>query len=238
MKLYKELNIDLNKKNIISVVGGGGKTTSIKVLSKELKDEGKRVLVATSTGIAIPKRDDYDNLFIGLLPNDFDPMKGSITYYAERTDDIKLKTQNISLIDEIIERKVFDVILIEADGSKGLPIKAPATHEPVISKYTTMTIGVVGLDSIGTIIDDKNVHRSELFRKLVGEEVKVIDSAAIFKLVQDENGLFKNSKGKRVLLLNKADNEFKIQQGRNIRESLKKSGTKILIADIRTNTYF
>ena len=237
VKLYKELNIDLNKENIISVVGGGGKTTSIKVLSKELKDLGKKVLIATSTGIFIPERDDYDNLFIGSLPSDFNPMVGSITYYAEKTDDIKLKTRDISLIDEIIERNIFDVILIEADGSKGLPIKAPAAHEPVISKHTTITLGVIGLDSIGTIINDDNVHRSELFKKIVGEEVKVVEPDAIIRLVYNENGLFKNSKGRKVLLLNKADSSFKIQQGISIRDNLKESGIDIIVANMRTNTY-
>src|SRR5690606_8203409 len=105
-----------------------------------------------------------------------------------------------------------------------LPIKAPGAHEPVISKHTTITLGVIGLDSIGTIINDGNVQRSELFKKIVGEEVKVVDSDAIIRLVYNENGLFKNSKGRKVLLLNKADSSFKIQQGISIRDNLKESG--------------
>ena len=42
-----------------------------------------------------------------------------------------------------------DVLLIEADGSRRLPLKAPAGHEPVIIPETDAVIGCAGLTCIG-----------------------------------------------------------------------------------------
>lgn len=53
--LYEGLEIDLNKKYVISFVGGGGKTTSIYKLADELTRKGKRVIVTTTTHMQMPK---------------------------------------------------------------------------------------------------------------------------------------------------------------------------------------
>lgn len=237
MKLYKVLDLDLDQSSVISVVGGGGKTTTIETLAKELCCEDKKVLVTTSTAIFIPRRGSYDDLFVGELPNDFSPKPGTITYFSETKDKIKLKTNDISLIDRIITQKIFDFILIEADGSKGKPIKAPGPNEPVISQYTTITIGVIGMDCIDTIIDDENVHRSDLFLNLLREDLKVIDNNAIIKLILSENGLFKESIGRKIVLLNKAKSNSMIKHAKEIKLKLRYEDISIIIGDVMTNTY-
>lgn len=235
MKLYKVLDLDINRKNIVSVVGGGGKTTTINTLASEFKELDKKVLVATSTGIFYPGKSQYDNVFIKELPLEFQPSKGSITYFGEINNGIKLKTENIGLIDEIIERNLFDIILIESDGSKTFPIKAPAIHEPVISNNTNITIGLIGMDSIGVKIDEEHVHRPELLKEIVQKDY--VDSEAIVKLVKHKAGLFKCSKGEKILLLNKADNEEKISAAREIKENLYSEDIRVIIGDIKTE-YF
>ena len=246
MKLYKLLDLNLDKLNIISVVGGGGKTTSIKKLAKELSGIGKKVLITTSTGISIPNKDDYVHLFIKTIPLDYKPSSGTIDYYGELIDNIKLKTKDISIVDEIINRNIYDIVLIEADGSKGMPIKAPAAHEPVISELTTMTIGVIGLESLGMKVTEENVHRPEIFIKLTDSQI--VDIEAVINLVQSKNGTFKNSLGKKILLLNKADDDKRIKLAIEIRETLKgklsfrlerseMEKLDIIIADVKSNKY-
>lgn len=237
MQLFEILGIDLDKNSVISVVGGGGKTTTILMLGGELKEIGKKVLITTSTAIFIPDNSSYHDLFIKEVPKDFSPQTGTVTYYAEEKDEFKLKTKKIALIEEIIKRKIFDFVLIEADGSKGMPIKAPASHEPVISRHTSLTIGVIGLDSLGTEINNINVHRPELLKKLINDDINKIDINVIVKLVLNENGLFKNCYGKKILLLNKANNTLRISQAIVIKEKLKDTDIGVVIGDVKSSLY-
>ena len=45
-------------------------------------------------------------------------------------------------------------LLIEADGAKRFPVKAPASHEPVLLPETTHVINVCGLDSLGKPMEE------------------------------------------------------------------------------------
>lgn len=237
MKLYKKLGIDLEHTNVISVVGGGGKTTTILTLAKELKKQGQKVLITTSTGIFIPEKDSYDNLFLMEIPESFMLKNGTITYFAQIDTGIKLKTKEISLIDHIISRSIFDTILIEADGSKAKPIKAPAEHEPVISKHTTITIGIIGLDCLGSPINEEYVHRPELILDILHENEEIINNSVIIKLAKDKNGLFKNSLGRKILILNKCNDASRIENATKIKKELEDTDIHTIMGDILTNKY-
>lgn len=54
--LIQALNIDINKKMIISFVGGGGKTSSIYELGSELSKLGKKVIITTTTHMQMPEK--------------------------------------------------------------------------------------------------------------------------------------------------------------------------------------
>jgi molybdenum cofactor cytidylyltransferase len=51
-----------------------------------------------------------------------------------------------------------DHVLVEADGARSLPFKAPGTFEPVVPSATTMMISVIGADALGRVIADQ-CHR-------------------------------------------------------------------------------
>ena len=80
-------------------------------------------------------------------------------------------------------KRLFDFILVEADGAKRKPIKAPADYEPVIPSSTTLVIGVIGLDALGKAIDEETIHRCELFCSLTGKKAgNTIDREASWSL--------------------------------------------------------
>jgi len=214
LKLYQELDIRLDKKEMICFVGAGGKTSAMFHLAKELKQLGKKVLVTTTTSIFFPKKEEYD--FPIINPRDdfkdvFVNENGSIIVMGkECTKERKLKGFDKSWLDQLFMNSDFDYILVEGDGSRRKPIKAPASYEPVIPSLTACTIGVVGLDSVGKSISQETVHRVQAFCDIVGQgEGSIIDEESIIRLVSHENGLFKGTprSSRKYLLLNKADDE-------------------------------
>lgn len=213
MKLYEALELKLDKGDLISIVGGGGKTTTMYKLAGELKSIGKRVLVTTTTAILAPELYLYDSL---LLYNGessrVETLRSSIGHITVLGSTINKEGKLLGVepeeINRLINNKEYDVIIVEADGSKGRPIKAPAQHEPVIPSSTTAVVGVIGLDSLGKRISEATVHRPELFSAITDGEIQgVIDEEKILKLVTHKEGLFKGTPemAKKFLLLNKED---------------------------------
>lgn len=235
-----QLNINKNKKETISFVGGGGKTTTIFGLAEELIKAKKRVLISTTTKIFNPKKQEYDYYFLDDIDREFTPLEGTVTVLGECIKDGKLIGVSPKKVDEIIDRNMFDFILIEADGSKGKPIKAPAPHEPIVPIKTTITIGIIGLDCFNKAIDQNIAHRPELLKKISGNEhFKTINQNVIINLVLAKDGLFKNSKGKKILLLNKADESSKIHIAKTIQDKLGSMGfTNIVLADVKKKLFY
>ena len=69
-------------------------------------------------------------------------------------DKGKLKGIDREFIDKIYQKHLFDYIVVEADGSKRRPIKAPALYEPVLPRETTRVVGLIGLDALGKSITE------------------------------------------------------------------------------------
>lgn len=193
MKLFKALGLDQDTKNhMVSFVGGGGKTSSILTLAKELAGFGRKVLITTTTA----------------MYNIEEPLHPNITVIGECvTDEGKLKGLAIERVNEIYKDENYDVILVEADGAKKRPIKAPAPHEPVIPELTNMVVGVIGMDAYGEKISSPMVHRPEILAELTNSSMdRDINEEVLITLIGSTRGLFKSAPNgaTKVVLLNKA----------------------------------
>ncbi|KNF07100.1 putative selenium-dependent hydroxylase accessory protein YqeC [Gottschalkia purinilytica] len=227
MNLSKKIDINLNEFELVSIVGGGGKTTTMFKLAKELRALNKKVLVTTTTAIMMPDESQYDNFIIygeGIKDNMENVTNGSVTVIVKNIiREDKLKGIEKETIEDIVSKNIFDVILVEADGSKRKPIKAPSYHEPVIPNSTTKVIGVIGMDSVGKEINEKNVHRPEIFTSVTDSKFgEIIDENIIFNLVISNEGLYKDSPklSKKYLILNKAEGEERISSALKIKNLL------------------
>ncbi len=198
MTLYEIFDIDPNIPELISIVGAGGKTSTLFRLAHELKALGKKVLVTTTTNMALPEAFQADHLVVDdskslfLLPG---IEGGVIVCLGSNIVNAKRKLKGVApkYVTEIYQRQAFNYILVEADGSKRRPIKAPAHYEPVIPWGTKRIIGVIGLDALGQPITDEHVHRPELFCTVTGKRMgDLIDRECLVRLIVAENGLFRN----------------------------------------------
>lgn len=244
MNIWKAINLEEDKKHIITFVGAGGKSTSMDTIAKEFKNMGKKVLVTTTTALFYHEHIDNDEFILGQLPDIYQPMEGSITLLGSTIVDNplgkKIKGIQIEEIQNIVNRDIFDIILIEGDGARLKPIKAPANHEPVVPAFSTMTIVIIGLDSIGLDLNEENVHRPEILRGLLEVDLphKILPED-IIKLALHKEGIFKGTFGRKLLFLNKANTLERISNGAKICEELFQRGYKdVYIIDVKSKRIY
>lgn len=209
--------------SVLSFVGAGGKTTAIFTLAREMKELGFHVLITTTTAMYHPDKDGWNYNYLALETNSLklttpDLIGGSMTVATPKLDGraSKIRGYEPGAIDSLQQSDRFDYILVEADGSKEKPLKAPADHEPVIPASTRYLLGVIGLGSLDRPLGEKWVHRSHLFSQLTGlEPDHPITVAEIQTLIRSSQGLFKNcpDQAQRILILNGADNKTLCARG-------------------------
>ena len=150
------------EKGVTALIGGGGKTTLMYTLAEELRRRGT-VLVTTSTHIQRPERCPL------LLTGDAAAVTaaladGGVVCVAAESAGGKLTAP---LLPFETLAALADFVLVEADGSKRLPLKAHAPHEPVIPPNARQTVCVVGADGFGRPIREV-CHRPERYAALCG----------------------------------------------------------------------
>ena len=99
-------------------------------------------------------------------------------------------------------------LLIEADGSRQKPLKAPDTHEPPIPNFTDTVIVAAGLSALGKPLNAEHVHRAEIFSQLSGLPMnQPVTSEAVLQALTHPQGGLKNipQSARRIALLNQAD---------------------------------
>jgi probable selenium-dependent hydroxylase accessory protein YqeC len=138
------------------------------------------------------------------------------------------KVEGISalLADEIFHDSNVHYLVVEADGSAGRPLKAPAEHEPVIPSSVTMVVAMMGLEAISARLDEATAFRVEQVRSITGlGPGGVLTPSALATVFLHPSGLFKGTpdRARRVVFLNKGD---LIEEDREAEEL-----THILLAD-------
>lgn len=208
----------IGEQGIVSLVGGGGKTTLMWRLAKELVKKDKKVLVTTTTHIQTPTDEETHHLCIS---DDLDKVIATMNKKLKNGQIFSVgsgfKGEKMVGIDPAwVERlsSYVDYILIEADGARRLPFKAPAAHEPVIPADSTTVVSVVGIDALGKTLNEENVCRSQRVSEIsgtaIGEEITVNTIASV--MVSDEGGRKLLPSGARwVVCINKVDDLERLQ---------------------------
>ena len=199
---------------VVALVGAGGKTSALFRLGSALAGQGGRVLLTSTTHLRDPRLEPGRPAFTWLPRPELEtPLAPAAPFQAgpglsvllcREAEPGKWKGLHPSWIPALAA--AWDFVLVEADGSKGLPVKAPGDHEPVLPARTELVLGVVGLACLGRPMDPGTVHRPERFGAVTGCEPGVpIGWGHLAALVRHPQGLFKGALGPRALLLNQAD---------------------------------
>jgi molybdenum cofactor cytidylyltransferase len=196
----------------VAIVGGGGKTTTMLTLAREATSP---VIVAATAHMAIEQLALADQHFFANTPADLiarvSQLPTGITFLtgSENTSSktLGLTPETAHAVKDLADRYQAP-LFIEADGSKCLPLKAPAEHEPPIPDFVDTVVYVVGLSGLGQPLDVDHVHRPERFARLAGLSIgEAITPEAIAKVLGDPSGGLKNvpPTARRSAVLNQAD---------------------------------
>ncbi len=233
--LYETLGLETHRDNYIAIVGGGGKTTLMFTLAKELNSLGKRVIATTSTHILIP------NGVRLILSSDKDMIKGGLeknglAVVAQSFKEDKLKSPDPVLFDYF--KEISDIVLVESDGARNMPIKLHDEHEPAIPKHANSVIAVVGMDALGKRICDV-AHRPQQVASLLGVNVRhTLTLENMADIIMDESGLMKGVSGDPCIVLNKADNNRLNDEAHSLASMLQRRGVKnVVITSLAQGTW-
>src|SRR5437588_3256703 len=192
--------IDLPSKPLISIVGAGGKTTTMYTLAGELAQQGKRVISSTTTQIFLPKSHETDTLIISPdIQTLLNALQSSwkrhqrITVASARNERGKLLGFPPDQYILLLEQNVADAVILEGDGARHLMIKAPAEHEPVVPPETNIALLLMSADAINQPLNGEIAHRTERVAEVAGiNQGDVLTSAVIARLMTSERGGLKN----------------------------------------------
>ncbi len=193
----------------VAIVGGGGKTTTMFTLAREYTSP---VIMAATAHMAIEQLTLADQHFFTNLPGEVPAqLPTGVTFFSGSENSsgktVGLTPETAHAVKELADRHHVP-LFIEADGSKCLPLKAPAEHEPPIPDFVDTVIDVVGLSGLGQPLDVDHVHRPDRFARLSGLLLgKAVTPEAIAKVLSDPIGGLKNvpPHARRIAVLNQAD---------------------------------
>ena len=206
------------KKHIISLVGGGGKSTLLEYLAACFAARSMRAAIMTSTRMACP-----EHVSGSIEECRARWAQGKYAACGERTENGKFRAPDDLLLRALTEEA--DALIIEADGAHMLACKAPAEHEPVILPETDIVIGVMGVEVMGGAIG-KVCHRPAHVCALLGcEEDHLLTAEDMARIFVSEKGTRKNVEDRAFYaVINKCDDEKRRQDGLKVLKELEKRG--------------
>lgn len=141
----------LGKHELVSFVGGGGKTTALFALGNQL--EGS-VVLTTTTKMGRHRSGGRPVLFAPTDAKLADVLAAERVLLAWGADG---DHKALGVAPETAERwlGLADHVVVEADGSRRMPFKAPRPYEPVIPAGSTMVVACVGAAALGRVIADQ-----------------------------------------------------------------------------------
>ncbi len=148
--------LGLGRRSLVALVGGGGKTTLLFALGRNLP---ARTLLTTTTRMGCDRTGGFPCL-IG--PTD-DELATALddddaVLVWRTTDERKALGFAPTEVDRWFANGAADHIVVEADGARRRPFTAPAPWEPPIPSTSTHVVACIGADALGYVIADR-VHR-------------------------------------------------------------------------------
>ncbi len=222
-------SLGIQKGDLVSLIGAGGKTTTLFHLARELHARGGRVLVTTTTRIFKPNKPHVERLF---LVQDVDALLSACQTISRPViigagygvdDDGKLLGLPATWLDRIEESRQFDGILVEADGAASRLFKVPSELEPVVPSLSQLVVWVMAIKILGKPLNADTVHRAERAAELLGAQLgTILTEEHIIRLLAHRQGCLRGipAASRKVALINQADGVEDIEAAKKLASAL------------------
>lgn len=243
MRLSEALKI--GRGDVVALVGAGGKTTALFRLGRELAEAGQRVILTTTTHLAL-EQGMLAPIHLVWPENSAVQVVAALREHGGAlvtgpADHALGKWTGLNPAGIADLRGLADLVLVEADGARQLPLKAPAEHEPAIPDCATVVVVVVGLDALGRPLDAAHVHRPERAAALAGASPgEPVTVELIARILLHPLGGRKNAPtgARLVALLNKAETAERLAHARRLAAMLLDPGVyrRVLLGSLADNS--
>ena len=225
-----------------ALVGAGGKTTAAFQLARQV--EGL-AWVTTTAHMGTDQTHFADRHFVLESEADFKEKlfcQQKVTLLTgSYTRDERIKSPDDRLLELVHQAAERDnaSILIEADGSRSIPLKAPGEHEPPIPAWVTSVIVLVGLSGLSKPLSNETVFRSERFSELsglkMGEEITIEGVSRM--LIHPLGGLKNIPAGAlKAVLFNQVDHEVLREKAQSVAPFLLAGGfDRVIIGGLKSS---
>jgi probable selenium-dependent hydroxylase accessory protein YqeC len=177
--------------SIVALVGGGGKTSTLFRLVRESTRDGCRVLATTTARM---KMEEIAEMRDVLLWDERDVTGETWHSHRAHTADAgwldkalagdeepaipaaflgrsimrdKLIGLPTDYLGDLLSRLTWDMVYVEADGSRGRSIKGHRLGEPALPLCATHCVIVVGADGFESTVHEETCHRPEVVQELL-----------------------------------------------------------------------
>lgn len=207
--------LGLQNSRVIALCGSGGKTGLMSELVRAFgNDSSERILATTTTKFGTEEQTGPP--WRACQADDASALQSLGEKYAMpvlgyRGLDIgrdRLLGFSAETIDSVACDSMFTRIIVEADGSRRRPLKAPDANEPVFPATTDTCIAVAGMSGLGQPLGDAAVFRPQRWSALTGQQAGVpVTPDALARVIADPAGLMRGAppQAKRQVFLNQAD---------------------------------
>ena len=241
--------LGIGEREVVVLVGGGGKTTTLYRLGREALSTGAGVVVTTTTHIFWPgTQSDLETIFLadwdqGVAECRAARERGHLPVLGTRvTPERRLAGVAPEVVDHFASQAEFSCVVVEADGSAHKPFKAPLDYEPVVPSSTTLLIAVVGTDALGQPLDVEHIHRPQRVAELSGAiPGEPLTADAIASVLVHPLGPLRDAPpaARTLVLLNKADTPERTAAAHEIARALRdRDGPATLIGAVAADVPF
>ncbi len=199
--VWSELLASLPSPGLVTLIGGGGKTSLMYYLVAGLKASGAVAFAAATAKLFTPEGAGHRTVLVGSLAEfrraveELRSCPEIVTVARGIADGAPHKLAGLATewLDALAGELPSVRFIVEGDGSAGLPLKGHLPHDPVVPAATRLLVPVIGAEVIGRPLAADCVHRPARAAELVGvAEGETMTTAMIVTILLHPEGYLHN----------------------------------------------